>query len=87
MGLNQAQNEVSRHFLDFESLVYLEIAYDDSLQQCLTSSRGKPPYPHPHPPPPPQKNWGPRFGSDEPKLGPKLCFFFSFSQVWFISFP
>ena len=29
------------NFLEFESLVFLEIKYDDSLQQCLTSSRGK----------------------------------------------
>ena len=29
------------HFLKFGSLVLLEIAYNDSLQQCLTSSRGK----------------------------------------------
>ena len=29
------------HFLKFGSLVFLEIAYNDSLQQCITSSRGK----------------------------------------------
>ena len=29
------------HFLKFGSLVFLEIAYNDNLQQCLTSSRGK----------------------------------------------
>ena len=29
------------HFLQFGSLVFLEIAQDDSLGQCLTSSRGK----------------------------------------------
>ena len=29
------------HLLKFSSLVFLEIAYDDSLQQWLTSSRGK----------------------------------------------
>ena len=28
------------HFLKFGSLVFLEIACNDSLQQCLTSSRG-----------------------------------------------
>ena len=28
------------HFLKLGSLVILEIAYNDSLQQCLTSSRG-----------------------------------------------
>ena len=29
------------HFLKFDSLVYLEVAYNDSLQQFLTSSRDK----------------------------------------------
>ena len=29
------------HFLKFSSLVFLEITYNDSLQQCITSSRGK----------------------------------------------
>ena len=29
------------HFLKFGSLVFLEIAYNDSLQQCMISSRGK----------------------------------------------
>ena len=29
------------HFLMFVSLVFLEIAYSNSLQQCLTSLRGK----------------------------------------------
>ena len=28
-------------FLQLASLVFFEIAYDDSLQQCLTFSRGK----------------------------------------------
>ena len=29
------------HFLKFGSLVFPEITYNNSLQQCLTSSRGK----------------------------------------------
>ena len=29
------------HFLKFGSLVFLEIAYNNSLQQYLTSNRGK----------------------------------------------
>ena len=29
------------HFLKFGSLFFLEITYSDSLQQCITSSRGK----------------------------------------------
>ena len=40
-GLNKAQNEVFRHFLKFGSYNSLVIAYDDSLRQSLTSSRGK----------------------------------------------
>ena len=38
---NQAQNDVFQHFLEFGSLVFLEIEYNDSLQQCLICSRGK----------------------------------------------
>ena len=41
MDLNQAQNEVFCHFLEFGSLVFLDIAYNDSLKQCLTSSKCK----------------------------------------------
>ena len=41
MGLNLAQNEVFGYLHEFGSYVFLEIAYDDSLRQCLTSSRGK----------------------------------------------
>ena len=41
MGLNQAKNEVFRYFVQFGPYVFLEIAYNDSLRQCLTSSRGK----------------------------------------------
>ena len=39
MGLNQVENEIFWHFLKFGS--FLEIAYYDSLQQCLTSTGGK----------------------------------------------
>ena len=38
---NQAQNEVFCHFIKFGSLVFLEGAYNDSLQQCVTSCWGK----------------------------------------------
>ena len=41
MGLNQAQNEVFRHFMEFESHDFLEIGFSDSLRQFLTSRRGK----------------------------------------------
>ena len=40
-GLNQTQNEVFRYFLEFGWLVFHEIAYNYSLEQCLTSSSGK----------------------------------------------
>ena len=40
-GLNQVQNKVYHHFLEFGSLVFLEIAYNDSLQRCVRSSGGK----------------------------------------------
>ena len=66
------------HFLKFGSIVFLEFTYSDSLQQCLTSSRSKI-----------YKKFlfEPTFGPKEPKSGPKLGFFWPFSQVWFISFP
>ena len=35
------KNFGGRNFLEFGSLVFLEIAYNDSSQQCLTSSRSK----------------------------------------------
>ena len=52
---------------------FVWIAYNDSLQQCVTSNRGKT-----H-----KRNLGPKF---RPKLCPKIgsALFF---QVWFISFP
>ena len=66
-----------RHFLKFGSLVFLQIAYNDSLQQCLTNSRGKI-----H-----EKTFlGSKSGLNRPKSGPKLGFL-PFSQVWCISFP
>ena len=36
LGQNRAQNKVFCYFLKFDSLVFLEIACNDSLQQCLT---------------------------------------------------
>ena len=40
-GQNLARNSVFCHFLKFHLLVFFEIAYNDSLQRFLTSSRGK----------------------------------------------
>ena len=44
MALSQAQNEFFCHFLEFTYLVFFEIAHDDSLRQCLTSSKEKNPH-------------------------------------------
>ena len=63
-------------FFSLDHKFFLEIEYNDSLQQRLTSSRGKT-----H-----EKIWRPKYGPNEPKSGPKLVFF-PFSQVWFIGFP
>ena len=60
------------HFLKFGAIVFLEIAYNDILEQCLTSSRGKI-----H-----EKNLG---AQTRPKSGPKLGFL-PFLKVWFIIF-
>ena len=40
-GLSQIQNEVFCHFIEFGSYIFLEVAYNDSLRQSLTSSSGK----------------------------------------------
>ena len=50
------------HLLQFGLLVYLEIAYNDSLQQCIASSRGKT-----HE----KKNLERNLGQNRPKSGPK----------------
>ena len=54
------------HFLKFGSLVFLEIAYNGSLQQRLTSSKGKT-----H-----KKILGTKLWSKRPKIRPKISFFF-----------
>ena len=41
MDQNKAQNQVFCHFFKFGCLVFLEIVQDDSLEHCLTTSRGK----------------------------------------------
>ena len=65
-------------FFKFDSLAFLEIAYNDNLQQYVTSSRSKT---HENP-------WrkGCKFRENKPKSGPKLGFS-PFFKVWFISFP
>ena len=70
-GPKLAQNEVFHHFREFGSLVFLEIAYSDSLQQCLTASRGK--------------TYKIKFGNPhltkQAKIGPKIRFFAIFSSL------
>ena len=48
------------HFFNFGSLLFPEIAYSDSLEQCITYTRGKT---HVN-----EKKLGTKFG---PKAGPK----------------
>ena len=54
-GQHQAQNYAFCHFLIFGSLVFLEIAYNNSLQQCMPFSRVKLT----------KKIGGPNFGQNE----------------------
>ena len=74
-GLNQAQNEVFRHFLEFGSLVFLEIAYNDSLQQCRGETHGK-------------HFWGSNLGQtklqrdDSLEIGPEIRVFAIFSSLY-----
>ena len=70
MGLSQAQSEVFPHSLEFGWYVFLGIAYNDSLLQCLTSSRSKI-YT--------KKLWGPNL-DQMGQIGPKSCFFIIFSS-------
>ena len=63
-GLNQALNKVFCHFLKFSSLVFLEISYNDSLQQCLTPSGGKT-----H-----EKKLGVQIWAKRAKIGPEISF-------------
>ena len=72
-GQKQGQKEVFCYFLEFGWLDFLEITYNDSLQQFLSSSRGKTD----------KKIWSPNFG---PKSGQKLGVFLLFTQAWFISY-
>ena len=63
-------------FIESGSSFFLEIACNDSLQKCVTSSRAKI-----H-----EGILGPKFGQKETKSCRKLGFL-PFSQVCFISFP
>ena len=70
MDLNQIQNEVFHRFLKFGLYVFLEIAYNYSMRQVLTSGPGKT-----H-----EKKLGTQIWAKREKS------FSPFPQVWFISF-
>ena len=53
-----------RQFLEFCSLVFLKIAYDNNLEQCITSVSGKT-----H-----EKHWWSQNSAKQAKIGPKLDF-------------
>ena len=64
---NRAQNQVFCYFFKFSSLVFLEMAQDDSLKHCLDKTL--------------EKNFGgPKLGS---KLGQGFCQFFKFPSLVF----
>ena len=76
-GPNEPKSGPKLVFLPFSqvySLVFLEITYNDSLQQSITWGKAH------------KKNWESKFGSKRAKIRPKISFS-PFSQVWFISFP
>ena len=73
MGQNHSGNHVFCHFLQCGSLVFLEIEYNDSLQQCIKSSRAKIPSKN--------KICGLNFGQTEPNSGQKLVVFAIFSSL------
>ena len=64
-------------FLKIASLFFSDIVYDDTWPWYLVTNKSRFLG---------NKFWRPEFGLNGPKSGPKLDFF-SFSQVWFISFP
>ena len=69
VGLNQTQNEVFRHLFESGSYVFLEVAYNDSFRQCLTSSSGKIQ----------EKKIGTQIWAEQAKIGPDFRFFAIFS--------
>ena len=76
--LNQAQNEVFHHFLEFRSLVFLELTHNDILQQCLTFSGATPPPPththtHTH-----TQIFQAQIWAKRTKIGTKIRIFFDF---------
>ena len=72
--LSQVQNEVFYHFLKFRSLLFLELAYNDSLQQCLTFS-GVKTYTH-------RKIFQAQIWAKRAKIRPKIRFSVIFSSLF-----
>ena len=77
MGQNWAQNWVFWHFLKFGSLFFLEIACNDSLQQCLIYSREKIDE---------KFFWGPNLGHRDQNLfqNQVFCHFLKFGSLVFL---
>ena len=75
-GQNRAQNFVFGDFLKFGSLLFLEAACNDSLEQCIISSRGKI-----H-----GKTFWAHIWTKGAKIGPKTSFlpFFKFGSLFFL---
>ena len=71
MDLNQDQNEIFSHFIEFGWYVFLEIASNDSLWQYLTSSRNKTL----------KKNLGAQIWAKQVKIRPKILFLVIFSSL------
>ena len=60
-------------FLKFDSLVFLESTYNDSLQHCIKSSKDKT-----H-----TKNWGPKLGQNQAQ-NQVFCHFLKFGSLVFL---
>ena len=75
MGLNQAKSEIFRHFLGFGLYFFLKPAHNDSLLQCLASSRNKTQ----------EKKLAAQILAKQAKIRPEITFS-PFSQVWSIIF-
>ena len=76
LNLGQMRQNWTQNHVFFCSLLFLPMTYNDSLEQCLTSSGGKI-----HD----KKKLGLKFWLKWPKSDPKLGFW-PFFHVWCISF-
>ena len=82
-GKNTSQNQVFFPSSQFGLLIFIEIAYIDSLQQCITSSRGKSKKKKKKKK---KKKWGSYLGQNGLKSGFKVSFllFFRFASLVFL---